>query len=157
MPSHIRKYIHIGMDAKSIINFCSTFASACAFASNFLSFKYITTTYDIAKSPYYILALDSAFASALSGLGTFVCLFVTFQSGPISCSLRVLTTPTIAAIQPFLAFFISLIRMKRVLTNSPNGWKSESKLIRMANWLLLSLFSGMLLCPAKSIRWFWSI
>ena len=130
------------MDIESIVNLGSTLASAVAFGSNYFSYRYIVATYDTTKSPYYILALDSRFAADLSLLGATVGFFEALlnQSGPISCSMKILTNPVIVAIQPYLTFFISLIRLKRLLLNSPNGWRPEKQLINFANLSLIVLF-----------------
>ena len=133
------------METYGLVNLISLLACILGFVSNFISFRYITSTYDTKKSPYHILALDSAFASFMSIVGSFCGIYdLVFQAGPIICSLKVLNNPMIVTIQPFLAFLISLIRIKRVSLNTPNGWKPEPTLISIANWLLLGIFSAYL-------------
>ena len=132
---------NLRMETYSLINLTTLVAYILGFVSNFISFRYITLTYDTKKSPYYILALDSAFATVMSIVGSFCGIYdLFFQAGPIVCSLKNLSNPMIVAIQTSLAFLISLIRIKRVSLNAPNGWRPEPKLISIANWLVIGIF-----------------
>lgn len=82
-----------------------------SFASNLASFRYIYLTYDLNLSLFYILALDSAFVSCMSFIGTLVFSYLAFaQPDSLSCSIAVLSSSGIALIQPFLMSIISLIR-----------------------------------------------
>lgn len=80
--------------------------------SNYASYTYIDDTYDTSLSPFYILRMDSAFAasSSLLGVGNYLYLAMAEDSGPISCSLMLLTTPTAMTIQAFDGVMLSLIR-----------------------------------------------
>lgn len=113
------------------------------FVSNLASFRYIYFTFDLKMSLFYILALDSAFASLMSLLGTitFSYLALNDQPDPWSCSIALMTSTGIALIQPSLSFIISLIRFKRMTLNCPNGWKPESLLIRMTQISLICAFT----------------
>lgn len=105
-------------------------------------------------SPYFILALDSAFASAASLLGmvNFSYLAFGFEPGILSCSCIVLTSAIVAFIQPVLSFLLSLIRFKRMTLNNPHGWAPEPILITASQLILfLSLCYNILILLFNAI------
>lgn len=115
-------------------------ASAISASSNFLSYFYIRNTYDLKLSPYFILSLDSASASAMSLLGTasYLYLCIGFEPGIISCSLILVSTSIVSVIQPILTFLLAFIRHKRITMNSPHGFAPEP-VLNLMSAIILSL------------------
>ena len=79
---------------------------------NVLSSRHVGKTFDTTKTLYYILRMDAACVSTLSMVSfiVFVQLLIYPSFGKITCTLIMEGIPMTSGVQPFLSFWISLIR-----------------------------------------------
>ncbi len=101
--------------------------------TNLLSLTYIKKTYDTGKSLYFILALDSCSVATTSLAGSIfgVCKdIIGLETGPVTCTLNMMTTSLQIHVSPVLAFVISLIRFKRISLSHSRFWNNDQDLIK---------------------------
>ena len=80
--------------------------------ANLASFKYVSKTYDTTQTLYWILKIDCGlliYQSLISVL-SFLSFSVYPKTGHVSCFFYLQGLPLFSFVQPFITFWISLIR-----------------------------------------------